>query len=130
QLPTRQARGALPASVPHGDAAFNLGRMGLLLSGLADHRHLTAAATEDRLHQRYRASLFPQAEFLLAGLVAAGALASCWSGAGPSLLATCTVGAASKVASAGAELMAKAELTGQVLQLDPDHQGVVTEASS
>lgn len=127
RLPTKQARLALPPSVPHADAAFNLGRMGLLLAGLADHRHLTSAATEDRLHQRYRAALFPEAGLLLAGLVGAGALASCWSGAGPSLLAICTVGAASNVASAGAELLATAGVPGQVLQLAPDHQGVVTE---
>ncbi len=126
-LPTKEARGVLPASVPHRDAGFNLGRMGLLIAGLADHRHLTSAATEDRLHQRYRGPLFPEAEPLLAGLVGAGALAASWSGAGPSLLALCTIGGAANVAEAAAALLADAGVTGQVLQLTPDHVGVVTE---
>jgi homoserine kinase len=124
QLPTKQARAALPSSVPHGDAGFNLGRMGLLIAGLADHRRLRTAAAEDRLHQPYRARLFPAAERLLGGLVVAGALASSWSGAGPSLLAMCTTGLASQVAEAGAKLLAETGLTGRVLQLAADHQGV------
>ncbi|MDQ6616473.1 MAG: homoserine kinase [Actinomycetota bacterium] len=129
QLPTKQARAALPASVPHGDARFNLGRMGLLVAGLADHRRLTPAATEDRLHQRYRAPLFPAADRLLAGLIVAGALASSWSGAGPSILGICTAGDASRIADAGGKLMAEMGLTGQVLQLAPDHQGVTKTPS-
>lgn len=124
ELPTKQARAALPAVVPHGDAAFNVGRLGLLLAGLADHRHLVSAATEDRLHQPYRATLFPEADRLLAGLVASGALASAWSGAGPSVLAMCTRGVASAVARAGEKLLAETGVTGQVLQLAPDHEGV------
>ncbi|HZD67297.1 MAG TPA: hypothetical protein VE152_14465, partial [Acidimicrobiales bacterium] len=88
-LPTSLARQALPAEVPHADAAFNLGRMGLLLGGLADRRRLVPQATGDRLHQDARAGLFPEAPELLAGLVEAGALAACWSGAGPSLLGIC-----------------------------------------
>ncbi|MGH9124934.1 MAG: homoserine kinase [Acidimicrobiales bacterium] len=124
-LPTDRARAALPVSVPYADAAFNLGRLGLLTAGLADHRLLTPASTEDRLHQRYRAPLFPQAETILAGLVDAGALASCWSGAGPSILALCSPGSASKVAEAGGQLLREVGLTGRVLQLAADHQGVV-----
>jgi homoserine kinase len=59
RLPTKEARGALPATVPHADAAFNLGRMGLLVAGLADRRLLVRQAAEDRLHQAQRAPLFP-----------------------------------------------------------------------
>ncbi len=124
QLPTKQARAALPASVPHGDAGFNLGRMGLLIAGLADHRRLRGAATEDRLHQPYRGLLFPEAERLLGGLVVAGALASSWSGAGPSIVAMCTKGSASQVALAGDQLLAETGLTGRVLQLAADFEGV------
>src|SRR5579863_2124636 len=57
-LPTVQARQALADSVSHHDAAFNLGRMGLLLSGLADGKKLVREATEDRLHQAARTPLF------------------------------------------------------------------------
>ena len=44
QLATSRARGTLPEMVPHEDAAFNLGRLGLLVAGLADHTQLLAAA--------------------------------------------------------------------------------------
>jgi homoserine kinase len=126
RLPTEQARAVLPSSVSHRDAAFNLGRMGLVVAGLADHRHLLPAATEDRLHQPSRAQLFPEAPALMARLVETGALASCWSGAGPSLLAICTVGAAGDVAESAARLMAEAGVAGQVLRLAADHRGLVT----
>ena len=127
-LPTEQARAALPASVPHADAAFNLGRMGLLIAGLGDHRLLRTAAAEDRMHQRYRGPLFPPAERLLRGLVHAGALASCWSGAGPSILGLCSQGSAGRVAEAGAALLGECGLDGRVLQLLPDFQGVIVSA--
>ena len=125
RLATREARAALPASVPHAHAAFNLGRLGLLVAGLADHRLLLRAATEDRLHQSHRAPLFPESPALLAGLVEAGALASCWSGAGPTLLALCEAGAASAVRKAGEELLAAAGVDGTALLLEPDLDGLV-----
>ena len=126
-LATVAARAALPASVPHGDAAFNLGRMGILIPGLADHTQLLPAATGDRLHQGPRSALFPQAEGLLAGLVDAGALASCWSGAGPSLLALSTAPAAGAVAQAARRLLADAGVPGRVLELTADLAGVVID---
>jgi homoserine kinase len=124
-LPTVQARQALPASVPHGDAAFNLGRMGLLLSGLADRRRLVREATEDRLHQQQRTPLFPEAPVLLAGLERAGAIAVCWSGAGPCLLGICDVAAAPEVRAAGEELLAGSHLPGRSLLLGADLAGLV-----
>jgi homoserine kinase len=126
-VPTSTARRSLPDRVAHADAAFNLGRMGLLLAGLADHRRLVAAATEDRLHQTWRSALFPEANLFLVALVDAGALATCWSGAGPSILAICTVGTEGTVARAGAGLLTESGLSGRVLELPPDHRGLVVE---
>ena len=123
-LPTKEARAALPLSVPHGDAAFNLGRMGLLLSGLADATRLRAEATEDRLHQNQRAPLFPESTALLAGLVEAGACASCWSGAGPTLLAICRHSTAADVRVRGGELLAEHGVGGRALVLDADRRGL------
>ena len=100
-LPTVEARQVLPDRVDRQDAAFNLGRMGLLLAGLADRRALVAEATEDRLHQGYRSALFPEAPGLLAALVDGGALAACWSGAGPSLLGFTTAADAPAVRVGG-----------------------------
>ena len=124
-LPTKEARAALPALVPHADAAFNLGRMGILLAGLADAGKLVAAATDDRLHQNQRTTLFPEANVLLEGLRSAGALATSWSGAGPSLLAFCTADTAGAVAEAGEALLMATSVAGQVLTLEADHVGLV-----
>jgi homoserine kinase len=124
-LPTARARQALPAQVPHHDAAFNLGRMGILLAGLADHRLLVREATDDRLHQTARTPLFPEAGYLTAGLVEAGALAACWSGAGPSLLGICTAEMAARVRAAGEGLLAEASVPGRAVVLDADHEGLV-----
>jgi homoserine kinase len=123
-LPTKEARAALPSTVAHGDAAFNLGRLGLLLSGLADAGRLRPEAMDDRLHQDQRGPLFPEARPLLDGLVEAGALASCWSGAGPTLLAVCRRAGAVDVRQRGSELLAAHDVAGRALVLDPDRRGL------
>jgi homoserine kinase len=124
-LPTAAARQILPASVAHGDAAFNLGRMGLLLGGLADRRRLVRAATEDRLHQAARSPLFPEASQLMAGLVRGGARAACVSGAGPSVLGLCDVESGRRVRDYGEELLEEARVPGRALLLKADTRGLV-----
>ncbi len=126
-LHTHEARTALPDSVPYADAVFNLGRMGLLLSGLADRRRLLPEAAQDRLHQPYRAPLFPAAPVIIAGLVEAGAAAACWSGAGPTLLAICEEGAAAQVCKAGEALLEQAQVPGRALCLCADQAGLIVE---
>jgi len=123
-LPTAEARAALPRMVSHADAGFNLGRLGVLIAGLADHRQLVAEAGDDRLHQDARAALFPEAPAILAGLIGAGALMSCWSGAGPSLLGVCTAGTAGEVAAAAGGLMGEWRVPGRVWSLEADRGGV------
>lgn len=124
-LSTEEARRVLPSVVQRTDATFNLGRLGLLLAGLDDHRALTSAATEDRLHEPYRRVLFPETEALCAALRDAGALATSWSGAGPTVLGiTVTTGAAA-VADAGRAALAAATLPGRVMVLRPDFEGLV-----
>ncbi len=123
QLPTPAARAVLPAVVRHADAAFNLGRLGLLIAGLADHTVLLAEAGEDRLHQGPRTALFPEATPILKGLRDAGALMSCWSGAGPSLLAVCIEGTAGPVATAGERLLEAHGVPGEVRLLRADLGG-------
>ena len=84
-VPTVEARAALPPQVPHKDAAFNASRAALLVHALAGRPELLLAATEDRLHQGYRASHMPQAVAMLERLRGEG-LAAVVSGAGPSVL--------------------------------------------
>ncbi len=84
-LSTHVARGLLPESVPHADAAHNAGRTGLLVHALTREPLLLLDATEDRLHQRQRAEAMPDSIALMDRLREAG-LAAVVSGAGPSLL--------------------------------------------
>jgi homoserine kinase len=124
-LSTGQARQALPTTVSHRDAAFNLGRMGLLVSGLADRRHLARAATEDRLHQAARSPLFPEASQLLGRLVDAGALAASWSGAGPSLIGFCDRQVAPRVRDAGELMLKELSVPGRAMLLEADRRGLL-----
>ncbi len=83
---TAHARAALPPVVPHGDAAFNAARSALLVHALTTRPDLLMDATEDRLHQDYRAKSMPQTARLVADLRQQG-IAAVVSGAGPSVLA-------------------------------------------
>lgn len=85
RLSTSRARAALPRTVAHAEAAANAGRAGLLTLALSTRPDLLFAATEDWLHQRYRADVMPQSLALLHQLRAAG-LPAVVSGAGPTLL--------------------------------------------
>jgi homoserine kinase len=127
-LSTSKARLALPAQVTRESAAFNLSRLALLIAGLGDSRLLIAEATEDRLHQDYRSPLFPAAPKLLSRLSAGGALAVCWSGAGPSLLGICSGADGPRVTQAAQAALAEADIPGQVLLLRPDMHGLMTDA--
>ncbi len=86
QVSTRKARRLLPAEVPHEDAAFNSGRAALLLAAMTREPGLLFDATEDRLHQSYRAPAMPRSAKLVATLRGRGYPAVI-SGAGPSVLA-------------------------------------------
>jgi homoserine kinase len=83
---TKITRGLLPAEVPHADAAFTAGRAALLVHALTAAPQLLLAATEDRLHQRYRRTAYPATGRLVDALRAAGVPAAV-SGAGPTVLA-------------------------------------------
>lgn len=126
-LSTSKARQALPQEVARDHAVFNLSRMGLLIAGLADSRLLVKEATEDRLHQDYRSPLFPAAPTLLSRLSAGGALAVCWSGAGPALLGICRGTDAANVRSAAQAALADTDVPGQALVLQPDMHGLIVD---
>jgi homoserine kinase len=86
---TKAARKLLPESVPHSDAARNAGRAALLVEAIRSRPDLLMPATEDALHQTYRAEAMPRSYALMAELRAAG-IAAVISGAGPTVLALTT----------------------------------------
>ena len=88
-LSTEVARGLLPTHVPHSEAAINAGRAALLVTALTSRPDLLLPATEDRLHQDYRASAMRPSAALVAKLRGQGH-AAVISGAGPTVLALVT----------------------------------------
>ncbi|WP_394551368.1 homoserine kinase [Agromyces sp. MMS24-JH15] len=85
EMSTALARSLQPESVPHEDAVFNVSRSALLVAALVQSPELLLAATEDKLHQNYRAQAMPETDRLIRVLRAAGHPAVV-SGAGPSVL--------------------------------------------
>ena len=88
ELRTADARRALPATVPHGDAVFNAGRLALLVGAFfTGEIDRLAVAVADRLHQPYRIPLVRGFRDAEAAALGAGALAVGLSGSGPSMFA-------------------------------------------
>ena len=85
KMSTALARSLQPDSVPHDDAVFNVSRSALLIAALTQSPELLLAATEDRLHQDYRAEAMPETDKLIREMRANGH-AAVVSGAGPSVL--------------------------------------------
>ncbi|MBO1903020.1 homoserine kinase [Leucobacter weissii] len=88
-MSTALARSLQPKQVPHEDAVFNLSRSALLVAALTQSPELLFEATEDRLHQNYRAEAMPATRDLIGELRGAGH-AAVVSGAGPSILVLAT----------------------------------------
>jgi homoserine kinase len=87
---TREARAALAAEVPLGEAVFNVAHTALLTLGLArGDWDLVARGLHDRLHEPRRASLFPRSYGLALRARELGALGATISGAGPTVLVWC-----------------------------------------
>ncbi|HEX3219922.1 MAG TPA: homoserine kinase [Candidatus Limnocylindria bacterium] len=87
---TQQMRAALPAAVPHHDAAVQAGRSALLATAiLTSDAGMLHEAMRDTLHQPYRLPLLPGSGELIELAYERGAAGACLSGAGPSVLAIC-----------------------------------------
>jgi homoserine kinase len=90
---TEEARAALPRSVSHRDAVYNLQRASLFVAAIAAGRQeLLGQAMRDRLHQPYRARLAPGLEdaLKLAECDIPGLIGLALSGSGPTLIALAT----------------------------------------
>jgi homoserine kinase len=127
ELPTREARAALPAAVGRGDAVFNVGRAALV--ALAFEKRdagLLGAACDDRLHQPYRKALIPGYDEVMDAARRGGAAAAWLSGAGPTLMAlTSGAESAETLASAMAPVLAeRPEGSWRHLRLSAETSGV------
>ena len=89
RLATKAMRAVLPETVPLRDAVANLQAVGLGVAGLATGRsEFLGHLTVDRLHEPYRAAVYPQLPVLVGcGARRRGALGACMSGAGSTIIA-------------------------------------------
>ncbi len=119
-MSTELARSLRPVSVSHEDAIFNVSRSALLIAALIQSPELLLTATEDRLHQSYRAAAMPETDGLIRRLREHG-LPAVVSGSGPSILVLCSDPAQRLVA---AELVDESSSTRwQSLMLAVDFKG-------
>jgi len=129
---TAEARAALPPVVPHADAALTAGRAALLVHALTAAPDLLFEATEDRLHQQYRAPGMPATADLVARLRAVG-VAAVVSGAGPAVVALSPIpvgfdaGVGWRVSSIPVDLVGATQTAGPAA--DPVHNRGTVPAS-
>jgi len=122
---TWAARAALPNQVPHADATFNLARAAGLAVGLQrGDPELIAAGMHDRLHEPYRARLFPHLEEMKRAAVTAGAWGAALSGAGSTVIALVPMEQVGSVVSALREAASRVSTPGRTQELAPACAGV------
>ena len=116
RLPTAEMRAALPEQVPLADAVANLTRVAVGVAGMATGRFdLLRVLTVDRLHEQYRAKVYPQLPQLVEAARGAGAIGACLSGAGSTILAfSDSVRTITRIEAAFGAAAADTDLTGQI----------------
>jgi homoserine kinase len=125
RLPTEDMRSALPAQVPLDDAVANLTRVALGVAGMATGRlDLIRSLMFDRLHEPYRAAVFPQLPRLIEAARGAGAIGACLSGAGSTVLAfSDSVQTITRIEAALSAAAADTDLPGNLSVVSPRNLG-------
>lgn len=125
---TSDMRRALPASVPIGDAIFNLSRVAVLLRAIeTGEMNLIGRAMQDRLHQPYRERLILECDRAREAALSSGAAAFCISGSGSTCLAIAEAARAQQIAEAIRAKLSDAQYCWRVLALKPDRCGARVE---
>ena len=88
RIATVDARRVLPAEISVADAVYNMSRAALLVAAMEGNRpEYLKIATQDRLHQPYRETIFPPMKVIFAAARDAGALGVFLSGSGSAVMA-------------------------------------------
>jgi homoserine kinase len=125
RLSTATMREVLPGTVPFEDAIANLGRVAIGVAGIASgtYEHL-GALTQDRLHEQYRAAVYPQFPALVQAARDAGAIGACLSGAGSSVIAFADgLATLSRIEGALSAVAADLDVPGRVAIAAPRNAG-------
>jgi homoserine kinase len=122
-MDTIQGRALMPQCYERADVVFNTSRVALFLTAVTQQRFdLLRIAMEDRMHQPYRAQLFPTMPDLIETAVTAGAWGACLAGGGSSILALAS-DHFPQIAAALRATGRAAGLTGRTEVLDIAHAG-------
>ena len=123
RIATSDARAVLPEKVSRADAVYNMSRAALLVTGMATNRpEYLGVATQDRIHQPYRRTLFPAMKVIFDAARKVGALGVFLSGSGSTILAL-TRGREMTVAYEMAEAGRQAGVSGQLKITQPTPLG-------
>ncbi len=131
RLSTDAMRKALPEQVPLADAVANLAAVGIGVAGLAAGRtDLLARMTVDRLHEPYRAAVYPELPRMVEAARRAGALGACLSGAGSTIIAFVdSMAGITRVEGAFAAVAADTDLDGVIRVVEPRNTGAKVVAT-
>lgn len=125
---THAARAALPTTISHKDGTANVAAVSALVVGLVRHDHtLIAAGMQDRLHEPYRAPLFPHLTPLQEVARTAGAVGAVLSGAGPTVLALAHPNLAENVTTAMERAARDVNAPGRVVEIPLSPRGYQVE---
>ena len=127
RLSTKEMRSALPETIPLADAVANLAAVAVGVAGLATGRfELLSRLTVDRLHEPYRATVYPQLPHMVAAAREAGALGACLSGAGSTIIAFAdSASSATELEVALAEAASAADLPGRARTVELRNHGAL-----
>jgi len=131
RLPTDEMRRVLPERVPRADAVANLGRVALGVAGIATGRYeLLRSLSLDRLHEPYRASIYPELPRLVGAAREGGAIAASLSGAGSTVIAfSDSVSAIAQIEASLTAAAADCDIPGQLLVVSPRNVGATVTRS-
>ena len=132
RLSTADMRSVLPDQVPREDAIANLTRLAIGVAGMAIGRFdLLRVVTVDRLHEPYRATVYPQLPRLIQSARDAGAIGACLSGAGSTVIAfSDSVRTITRIEGAFTAASVDTDLPGRILVVSPRNQGAQVTARS
>jgi homoserine kinase len=125
RLATEEMRAVLPDEVPLADAVANIGRVALGVAGLAGGRvDALGILTVDRIHEPYRARVYPELPRLIEAARGADALGACLSGSGSAVIAFAdSVAGLSRIEAAFSAVAADADIAGRVEVVAPRNAG-------
>jgi homoserine kinase len=114
-LSTEESRAALPRTIDHADAVYNLARTPLVVDALRrGDLGLLVRASEERLHERFRKGSVPLYENVRDVADAAGPLPCTLSGAGPTMLIWARADEAVEVAAALEDLVEREHVPARI----------------